>query len=180
MRMEGTERIEVLHVESYPRFADLVDEHLACGELSFDVDHVQRGDEALERLRGRTYDCIVSTYEMPEMDGLELFDLVRSTHSDLPFVLYASRDEQVVEAAMDAGVTEYMEKGWGTAQFRVLGRRVRNVVERYRAQRALRRVREASSSDADEAGDGHRDVLGDSGRAGPAAEDGGHDRVQEE
>nr|WP_252718750.1 response regulator [Haloarcula sp. CBA1122] len=67
--------------------------------------------EALERLDGGGFDCVVSDYEMPEMDGLELLEEIRETNPSIPFILLTGRgDEETASAAIAAGVADYLLK----------------------------------------------------------------------
>jgi undecaprenyl pyrophosphate phosphatase UppP len=54
----------------------------------FSVDTAQSAPEALGKIRNTGYDVIVSDYNMPDMDGIELLKQVRSTYGDLPFLLF--------------------------------------------------------------------------------------------
>ena len=67
-------------------------------------------DEALERFRSAPVDCIVSTHELPERDGLEFLRSVRENHPRLPFVLVTDEgSEAVASEAIEAGVTDYLD-----------------------------------------------------------------------
>jgi len=59
-------------------------------------------DEALERFRSAPVDCIVSTHELPERDGLEFLRSVRENHPRLPFVLVTGEG---YETALGGGET---------------------------------------------------------------------------
>ena len=41
------------------------------------IDCVTSGDEALKMLENSDYSCIISDYQMPEMNGLELLKILR-------------------------------------------------------------------------------------------------------
>ncbi|MFB6281067.1 MAG: PAS domain S-box protein, partial [Haloferacaceae archaeon] len=51
--------------------------------------------------------------------------------------------EEVASDAISAGVTDYLQKDTGTGQYTVLANRVRNAVERYRAEQARQRQQDA-------------------------------------
>ena len=58
----------------------------------------------LDRLQEASVDCIVSDYQLPETDGLDLFETVRDRDSQVPFILSADAgSEDVVERAMEVG-----------------------------------------------------------------------------
>jgi nitrogen-specific signal transduction histidine kinase/CheY-like chemotaxis protein len=69
----------------------VVDDELAIREMIRDaleqhkhtVDVVESGHAALEAIKKKTYDVIVSDMKMPEMDGQELFSRISSDHPEL-------------------------------------------------------------------------------------------------
>jgi PAS domain S-box-containing protein len=131
--MQG--EIRVLHVDDNPAFADLTATQLAREDERITVDSVTSVSDALDRL-GEDTDCVVSDYEMPDMDGIELLETVREEYPELPFVLFTGKgSEAVASDAISAGVTDYLQKEAGTEQFAVLANRVTNAVAQVRAQR---------------------------------------------
>jgi PAS domain S-box-containing protein len=135
------EPITVLHVDDEPGFSDMVGAHLTRRDDRFSVLSETQVAVALQRFADGDVDCIVSDYEMPEMNGLELLERVRAESPDLPFVLFTGKgSEEIASDAISAGVTDYLRKGSGTDQYDVLANRIRNAVERHRATRALERA----------------------------------------
>lgn len=112
--------------------------------------------ESLERLneRGEAIDCVVSDYRMPGMDGLELLDAVRDVSPGLPFVLFTARgSERIASAAIDAGVSGYIQKG-GNEQYDRLANRVEEAIEKRRAEEALEKRRKQFETVFEHAFDG--------------------------
>ncbi|MFW6448450.1 MAG: PAS domain S-box protein [Halobacteriota archaeon] len=136
------ESIRVLHVEDDPGFADLTRRHLN-GE-PIEVDSVTRAAEGLERLCDGGYDCVISDYEMPGMNGVEFLEAVREVESDLPFILFTGKgSEAVASDAVSARVTDYLQKRGDPEQFRILEARVREAVASARTRAQNQRLREA-------------------------------------
>jgi PAS domain S-box-containing protein len=130
--------VRVLHVDDEPGFADLAATHLERASDRLSVETATSGPEALAMLADRPFDCVVSDYDMPEMDGLELLSAVREDNPDLPFVLFTGKgSEEIASEAISAGVDDYLQKGTGTEQYEVLANRVENVAERHRSTQAL-------------------------------------------
>lgn len=135
-----TANISVLHVDDDPDFADLAASMLRREDDRFTVATVTSANEGLERLAGDNFDCIVSDYDMPGQNGIEFLEQVRDKYTDLPFILFTGKgSEDVASEAISAGVTDYLQKDSGTEQYKLLANRIRNVVERVRAQRDRRR-----------------------------------------
>ncbi len=134
--------IRVLHVDDEPGFADMAATFLERETGRIDVESVTSASEALERLAGESFDCIVSDYDMPERNGIEFLEAVRETYPDLPFILYTGKgSEEIASEAISAGVTDYLGKGAGTSQYTVLANRIENAVAQYRAESSLAETR---------------------------------------
>ncbi|WP_080506087.1 GAF domain-containing protein [Halorubrum sp. BV1] len=134
-------RCRILVVDDEPGAADLAAVHV--DRLVDGVETVARTDPeaALGVVRDECVDCVVSDYNMPELDGLELLEAVRSIDSDLPFVLFTGRgSEGIASEAISAGVTDYLQKGVGRDRYEVLANSVANALDRRRAERDLREV----------------------------------------
>jgi len=107
----------------------------------FFVDTAQSAPEALGKIRNTGYDVIVSDYDMPDMDGIELLKQVRSTYGDLPFLLFTGKGrEDVVITAVDSGVDYYIQKGIDiNAMITELGHKIKRAVDRRRMKDDLER-----------------------------------------
>ena len=132
------EAIQVLHVDDNPDFADIAATFLEREDDGFVVETATSAAAALDRLAGLDVDCIVSDYDMPDMDGLEFLAAVRDDSPDLPFILFTGKgSEEIASQAISAGVTDYIQKEVGAGQYAVLANRIRNAVTQYRSQRDL-------------------------------------------
>ncbi|WP_224268121.1 response regulator [Haloprofundus salinisoli] len=121
-----TDRIRVLHVDDDPALLDVVAsliEH-KCDDLS--VTSVERPQSALTLLESGPFDCLVSDYRMPTMNGLQLRDAVCESHPTLPFLLFTN----VPHIELDRPIPRqhYLEKS-GPDQFEALAARVVRLVE---------------------------------------------------
>jgi PAS domain S-box-containing protein len=105
----------------------------------FTVRTVSSGKEALDLLGHTDFDAIISDYQMPEMDGIELLKTVRKTFGNIPFILFTGRGrEEIVIEAIDNGVDSYLQKGGDPrAQFAELAHRVHEAIGRRKAETAL-------------------------------------------
>ncbi|EMA58300.1 hybrid sensor histidine kinase/response regulator [Halorubrum lipolyticum] len=131
----------VLVVDDEPGAADLAATHVE--RLVDGVETVTRTApaDALAVVRDQRVDCVVSDYNMPGSDGLELLEEVRSIDPGLPFVLFTGRgSEEIASEAISAGVTDYLQKGGGRDRYEMLANSVENALNRRRAERDLREV----------------------------------------
>ncbi|RDZ48176.1 hybrid sensor histidine kinase/response regulator [Haloferax sp. Atlit-19N] len=130
--------IDVLHVDDDPEFSALV-----AAALEREREHITVHTEtdprvAVDRVRrdDPTFDCVVCDYDMPDLDGLDVLASVRDEYPELPVILFSGiAREEIVDEALDAGVTDYLQKGDDTTQYRLLANRIENAVERVRASR---------------------------------------------
>ncbi|WP_084156937.1 PAS domain-containing response regulator [Haladaptatus cibarius] len=134
-----TVSICVLLVDDEPDLANMTSLFLQREHDAIETRTETNPVDALSRLETERFDCVISDYDMPEMNGLELLSAIRDSHSELPFVLFTGKgSEEIASEAISAGVTGYLQKETGTDQYTVLANVVENAVEKYRAERALR------------------------------------------
>ncbi|WP_372911583.1 PAS domain S-box protein [Salinigranum sp.] len=129
--------LRVLHVDDDPAFARMTAEFLQRADDRFEVLTETDPRVALEQLTEDVdaVDCVLSDYQMPAMDGLELLRAVRTRFPDgaLPFVLLTGRgSEEVAADALNAGATSYVQKG-GPDTYEYVARRIREDVQHVRA-----------------------------------------------
>jgi PAS domain S-box-containing protein len=127
----------ILLVDDQPDLAEVTGIHLENRRDNFDVTLASDGETALAILAETAVDCVVSDYEMPEMDGLELLRAVKDREPSLPFILYTGRgSEEIASEAISEGVTDYLQKRTTSDQYDVLANRIENAVARRRSERA--------------------------------------------
>ena len=124
----------MLHVDDDPSVLDLAEAYFERELDAAAVTSVTDPEAALDRLDGDSFDCIVSDYDMPEMDGLEFFEAIPERHRKIPFVLYTGKgSEEIASQALNVGVTGYFQKG-GPEQLRRLANRVDQAADEYRTK----------------------------------------------
>jgi PAS domain S-box-containing protein len=106
----------------------------------FRVEACSSAAAALVALRERSYDAIVSDFQMPGMDGISFLKAVRSEFGDIPFILLTGRGrEEVAIAAINNGVDSYLQKGGNPGvQYAELAHGIRQAILRREAEKTLR------------------------------------------
>jgi PAS domain S-box-containing protein len=131
--------IRVLHVDDEPDLAALTATYLERADDRLTVETATSAAEGLDRLADGV-DCVISDYDMPGTNGIELLEAVREAYPDLPFILFTGKgSEEVASEAISAGVTDYLQKESGTDQYAVLANRITNAVAQDRAEQQLER-----------------------------------------
>jgi len=134
--------IRVLHVDDDEQYGDLVAAYLEREDDGFEVELAAGAADALDRIERGRPDCVVSDYEMPETDGIELLETVRERYPALPFVLFTGKgSDEIASEAIAAGATDYLQKGQAPDCYELLANRLLNAVEQYRSRRELERER---------------------------------------
>jgi two-component system, OmpR family, response regulator MprA len=97
--MEGQRRILVVDDDAEAR--EMLEEFLA--EEGYAVETAPDGVTALDKLHAFRADVVVTDFEMPGMDGLELIRLIQSRYPGRPTLLVTARDDAVLTDAVAAG-----------------------------------------------------------------------------
>lgn len=147
------DNICILHVDDDPNFLDVAAELLKRENERFTVEIATNPEEGLAMVSDRPPDCIISDYDMPNMNGVEFLKRVRENRPKLPFILFTSkRRDTVASDAISAGVTDYLQKGTESSRYTLLTNRVMNAVKRYECDRRRKRWRQAIDAAVDTVG----------------------------
>jgi len=134
------EEIRVLHVDDDPNQFEFIKFFLNQVDAVLDVTCVGTPDEVFRELDNGNYDCLVTDFLMPLMNGIDLSKKVRENHTT-PIILYTGQgSEEVAEAAFNIGVDDYIRKEMDPSHYQVLAKRIRHVVEKKRAETLYQRV----------------------------------------
>jgi PAS domain S-box-containing protein len=144
LRNKGTTRkiemeISVLFVDDDRHLLQITKIYLNELDRGFLIDTALSARDAQEKLAAHSYDAIVSDYEMPGMNGIELLQFVRREYGDIPFIIYTGRGrEEIVIEAINNGADFYLQKGGEPdAQFTELSHKIRLAVKNHRADLTL-------------------------------------------
>jgi two-component system, NtrC family, response regulator HydG len=75
------------------------------------AETARSGPEALEKVRGRAFNCVLTDLKMPGMSGLELHLALRALQPDLPVVLMtAYATDELIDAGREQGVIATLGK----------------------------------------------------------------------
>jgi DNA-binding response OmpR family regulator len=121
-------RSKILLVEDEIDLGNVVRQYLEISD--FEVDWVQNGKKALEKLKGpqRSYHIVLIDVSMPEMDGFELAENIVALGLELPFLFLTARNEKSDRLhGLQIGADDYISKPFDVDE---LVLRIRNIIKR--------------------------------------------------
>ena len=109
--------MNILVVDDFPTMRRIVRSLLR--ELGFaNVEEAEDGNEALSKLRGGMFQLVISDWNMPNLDGLEMLKAIRgdSALKQLPVLMVtAEAKKDNIIAAAQAGASGYVVKPFTAA-----------------------------------------------------------------
>jgi PAS domain S-box-containing protein len=100
----------ILYVDDEADLLELGKQYLESSH-EFSLDTKISARDGLQALKLHHYDAIISDYMMPEMNGIAFLKEVRSSHGDIPFIIFTGRGrEEVVIEALNNGADFYLQK----------------------------------------------------------------------
>ncbi len=140
----STELLRVLHVDDDPsqlQMMKLVFDHMA---KSVDVVSCGSPFEAVKLVAEDGFDCVVSDYVMPGLNGIDLAEKIMLI-KNIPFILYTGQgSEEVAQRAFKMGIHDYIRKEIEPSHYQVLLNSIRQSVKKHRAEQIYRVVFESN------------------------------------
>ena len=128
--IQNIETINVLHIDDDPTHFDFTKIFLNKIDPNLKITYTNNPEKAIKQLDTHQYHCIVTDYNMPGMTGIELATKIRQ-HHQIPIILYTGHgSEKVAEKAFQAGVDDYIRKELDPSHYKILAKRIRNVVDK--------------------------------------------------
>ena len=98
-------------------------------ETTYEVFTFTSAEEALQFVREKEVDLVISDYLMPEMDGISFLARVREVKPEIPRIIltgYADKGN-AIKAINEVGLFQYIEKPWDNEDLRII---IRNGLEK--------------------------------------------------
>jgi PAS domain S-box-containing protein len=109
--LEEDVMIRVLYVDDDINEHLMIQHSLETAGFSGEIDFVTTVIEALEKLEGGEYNCVLSDYQMTPHDGLYLLTSIRDKGNSIPFIFVTGQgSERIAANALRVGATSYFTK----------------------------------------------------------------------
>jgi CheY-like chemotaxis protein len=132
---------DILIVDDEPGLLNLAKIFLELDE-GLQITTASSAKDALATIASQHFDAIISDYQMPGMDGIELLKEIRSHGSNVPFILFTGRGrEDVAISALNLGADFYVQKGGDPgAQYADLRNAVMQAIQRKGAEELVQNI----------------------------------------
>jgi DNA-binding response OmpR family regulator len=140
--------IRVLHVDDDDDFL-IISKRFLERQGSFQIETASSVKEALQKIKQKKYDVIISDYQMPEMNGLDLLKELRAGENNVPFILLTGEGrEEIAMEALNFGADRYFNKNGNPAiLYRELVHSLRKAVKAKRAEEEISSLAKFPSED---------------------------------
>ncbi|TFH08717.1 MAG: response regulator, partial [Candidatus Thorarchaeota archaeon] len=131
-------KIQALFVDDNEPLLEIGSVYIERDAQDFEMTTASSASKALDLLAFKSFDVIISDYQMPVIDGLEFLARVRAIDEHLPFIIFTGKGrEEIAIQALNLGATNYVVKGGDPkSQYTELIHIARNAVEHRRAKQA--------------------------------------------
>jgi len=121
--------INVLHVDDEVLLLKAAKQILEM-QGSFQVETALSVKEAMSKLGEKTFDAIISDYQMPERSGLDFLKDLRSSGNNVPFIVFTGKGGEEEINALNLGASGYLSKAGNPKEvYGELARTVKNAVK---------------------------------------------------
>jgi DNA-binding NtrC family response regulator len=104
-----SDKLRILIVDDDCRMAKILKDIITVKGYETDVAH--SGPEALEKVEGSHFDCVLTDIKMPEMNGVDLYKVIRKAQPDIPVVLMTAYSaDKLVEDGLEQGAIAALTK----------------------------------------------------------------------
>ena len=136
---------KILVLDDDPDDGFLIEEAILDAPRDYDVTLVHCVDEALELLREKSFDCLLSDFRMGAWSALDVLASIKRDDIDVPVIVMTSGvSDEVDEAVHTAGASDFLPKDM--IEPATIDRIVRYAVAAHSRQKLLRMVLDATAS----------------------------------
>ena len=125
--VSNMKKIRVLYVDDEENPLIIAKTFLEKIDSEMLVNVLSSPEEALKIIDA--YQCIITDYRMPKMDGLEFAQKIRE-NSNVPIILYTAwGDDELFEEANTLGIDECVSKCYTHDHYEVLAKQITSLIK---------------------------------------------------
>ncbi|MCX6683566.1 MAG: PAS domain S-box protein [Methanoregula sp.] len=130
---------KVLYVDDEPVLLEIAKIFLEKTQ-EFSIDVSTSAYDVLRSEKIKSYDAIISDYQMPGMDGISFLKHIHTEFGDIPFIIFTGKGrEDVVIAALNNGADYYVNKGIDPrSRFDEISHKIKKAVKRRQDREAIK------------------------------------------
>jgi YesN/AraC family two-component response regulator len=116
-KIEKLKALKILFVEDEKNLREIIGETFTKLEVQFDT--AENGQIALEMIKEKSYDLVVTDINMPVMNGLDLIENIRNTLDlHIPvYIMSAHTEQKYIDRAKELEVENYIMKPFDFIKF---------------------------------------------------------------
>lgn len=137
--LASKEVVQVLHVDDDRGFLKIAK---TCLEMQggLQIETASCVEEAMDKMREKNFDVIISDYQLPGKDGLQFLKELREKGNTIPFIIFTGKGrEEVAAKALNLGADYYIDKHADPETlYTELAHDVQIIVGKKRAERQLK------------------------------------------
>ena len=111
--------IKILVVDDDPSIRNMLE--IVLRKNKYDVTLAKDGSQALEILKKRTFDLVISDIKMPDISGISLLQRLKTINPEIPVIMitaFASTNDAV--EAMKLGAEDYISKPFNLEELKLI------------------------------------------------------------
>jgi PAS domain S-box-containing protein len=132
--------IKVLYVDDEPVLLEIAKIFLEKSQ-EFSIDVTTSVQDIINSEKLKSYDAIISDYQMAGMDGITFLKHIHAEFGDIPFIIFTGKGrEDVVIAALNNGADYYVNKGIDPrSRFDELSHKVKKAVRKRQERESIKK-----------------------------------------
>lgn len=122
--------MRVLLVDDDENLLFMAKRFMARAEPAIELVSVISANKALNKLSEEHFDVIISDYQMPDTNGLQLLAQLRENGNNIPFIMFTGRgNKEIATQALSLGADYYLRKNANLKElYNSLAYAIRNVM----------------------------------------------------
>ncbi|MCG3217582.1 MAG: PAS domain S-box protein [Candidatus Heimdallarchaeota archaeon] len=127
---------EILLIDDEEGILDISKTYLENQDPTFICTTISNPQKAFNEIISNSFDIVVTDYKMPELDGLQLLEKIRSSGYEIPVIIFTGQGrEEVAMKALNLGADYYLMK---TGHSKNLYAELAHIIRKTLSQRQLK------------------------------------------